>query len=176
VGVLKFPKLGLPRLWGPIILRENLRLRWGPKESYNPRWKISSDMWHTTYTQGNRSDSRLLIVESQIANLIPDLSFDHNLCFKCPNGSCEPILDIYVLKTFQWYKELLNPMSFDPCNHPLKVWESIVTPTLKVRVHLKVWGFNPSHSFALPRAWYVIPEFTFGSQLRKPLLWSRAQG
>ncbi len=27
--------------------------------------------------------------------------FFHNLCFRCPNGSCEPILDIYVPRAFQ---------------------------------------------------------------------------
>ncbi len=53
-------------------------------------------MWHATCTQGNQGDSQLLIVESQIDNLTPSLSFGHNLCFKCPNGSCKPILDIYV--------------------------------------------------------------------------------
>jgi len=34
-------------------------------------------------------------------------------------------------------------MSFDPCNHPLKIWESIGTPTPKVKAHLGVWGFIP---------------------------------
>jgi len=32
---------------------------------------------------------------NQIAILIPDPSFGHNLCFKYSNESCEPILDIY---------------------------------------------------------------------------------
>jgi C-terminal processing protease CtpA/Prc len=40
------------------------------------------------------------VVESQIASLTFDLSFCLNLCFKCPNGSCEPILDIYTSITF----------------------------------------------------------------------------
>jgi len=40
------------------------------------------------------------MVESQIANLILDLSFGHNLCFKYPNGLYNPILDIYVPRTF----------------------------------------------------------------------------
>jgi hypothetical protein len=57
-------------------------------------------MSHATCMQGNRGDSRLLVVENQIANLISDPSFGHNLCFKCPNGSCEPILDIYVPRDF----------------------------------------------------------------------------
>jgi len=48
-------------------------------------------------------------------------------------------------------------MSFDPYNHSLKIWESIGTPTSKMGVHLGVWGFIPSHSFALPRAWDVTP-------------------
>jgi hypothetical protein len=65
------------------------------------------------------------MVRSQITNLTLGPSFGHNLCFKCPNGSCKLILDIYILRDFQWYKERLNPMSFDPYNCPLKIWESI---------------------------------------------------
>jgi hypothetical protein len=57
-----------------------------------------------------------------------DISFGHNLCFKYPNGSWEPILDIQVPRAFQWYKDLFNPMGFDPCNWSLKIWKSIGTP------------------------------------------------
>jgi hypothetical protein len=95
-------------------------------------------MTQATYTQGNRVDSQLLVVGNQIVNLTPNLSFGHNLCFKCPNGSCEHILDIYVLIAFQWYKGLFNPMGFDPCNRSLKIWESIGTLTPKVGAHLGV--------------------------------------
>jgi hypothetical protein len=45
--------------------------------------ELSNGMWHATYTQGNQGDSKLLMISSQIANLTPDLSFGHNLCFKC---------------------------------------------------------------------------------------------
>jgi hypothetical protein len=156
-GTPKFPKLGLPQIWGPITLREDLQLRLRLKQSCSPRRELSNGMWHATYTQGNRGDSRLLMARSQIVNLTPDPSFGHNLCFKCPNGSCDPISDIYVLRLFQWYKELFNPMVFDPCNLSLKIQESIGTPTPKMGVHLGVWGFIPSHSPTLPRAWDVIP-------------------
>jgi hypothetical protein len=61
-------------------------------------------MLHTTYTQGNRSNSQLSMAKSQIGNLTPDLSFGHNLCLKCLDGSREPILDIYIPRAFQWYK------------------------------------------------------------------------
>jgi hypothetical protein len=137
VGVPKFPKLGFPRLWGPITLCENLRLRWGWKQSYSPSREFSNDMLQATWMQGNQENSWLLS---------PSPSFDHNLCFKCPNGSCEPILDIYVSIAFQKYKELFNPMGFNPCNRFLKIWKSIGTPTPKVGTHLGVWGFVPSHS------------------------------
>jgi len=107
MGVPKFLKLGFPQLWGPITLCEDLWLRWGLKKSCSPHQELSNFMWHMTYMQGNRGNSRLLIV-------IGSPSFGHNLCFKCPNGSCEPILDIYVLKAYQWYKEFLNSNRFWP--------------------------------------------------------------
>ncbi len=107
----------------------------------------------TPPAQGNHDDSRFLMIGSQIVKLTFGPSFGHNLWFKYPNGSCEPILDIYVLRVFQWYKGLSNSMNFDPCNHPLKIWKSIGTPTPKVKVHLGVWGFIPSHSPTLPGAW-----------------------
>jgi hypothetical protein len=52
-------------------------------------------------------------------------------------GHAKPILDIYVSIAFQWIKELFNPMGFDPCNRPLKIRESIGTPTSlgSVKVH-----------------------------------------
>jgi len=105
--------------------------------------------------QVNQDDSQLLMVRSQIGSLTPDPSFGHNLCFKYPNGTYKPILNIYVTRVFQWYKELFNLMSFDPYNFPLKIQESIRNPAPKVSVHLGVSGFIPSHSPTLPRAWNV---------------------
>ncbi len=157
MGVPKFPQLGFPWLWGPIILHEDLRLRWGLKQSCSPCWELSNDMLHTLWTQGNWGDSWLLVVGSEIANWTPSSSFGYNLCVTCPNGSCEPILNIYVLKAFQWHKELFNSIGFDPCNHSLKIWKSIETLTPKVGAHLRMWQFIPSHSLALLGTWNVIP-------------------
>jgi hypothetical protein len=78
-------------------------------------------------------------------------------------------LDIYASKAFQWDKELFNLMSFDPCNCPMKIQESIGTPTPKVGTHLGVWGFIPSHAPTLLG-------FTLGLHFCKPLCWSQAQG
>jgi hypothetical protein len=155
LGVPKFPKLGLPQLWTPITLLEDVRLMWGLKQSWSPRWEISNGMWQATCTQVNQGDSWLLVVRNQIGNLTTDLFFSHNLCFKYSNESCEPILDIYVSRTFQWYKEIFNPMSFSPFNYPLKIWKSIEILTPKVGAHLGVWGFIPSHFPTLMGTWNV---------------------
>jgi hypothetical protein len=157
MGVPKLPKLGLLRLWEPITLHANLRLRWGLKKSCSPRWKLSNGMSNATYTQGSRVDSRLLVNGSQTANLTLDLSFGHNLCFRCSNESCEPISDIYISIDFQWCKQLINPLGFDPCNCSLKIQESTGTLTPKVEVPLGVWGSISSHFLALPGACGMTP-------------------
>jgi hypothetical protein len=92
--VLKFSKLGLPRLWKPITSCVNFWLRWDVKHSCSPHQELSNNMWHATYTQVKQGNSRLLVVGSQIGNLTFDLSFGHKLCFKYSNGSCKPISDI----------------------------------------------------------------------------------
>jgi len=132
-------------------------LKWNFKKSYSIHWDLSNNMWNATCTQGNQGDFWLLVVGSQICILTSDPSFGYNLCFKYPNGSCEPILDIYVPRVFQLYKELFNPMNFDPWNRPLKVWKTIGIPTPKVGAHLGVCGFIPSHSLTLSRAWNMTP-------------------
>jgi hypothetical protein len=135
-------------------------LRCGLKQSCSPHQKIPNGMSHAICTLGNQGDFWLLVVGSQIVNLTPDPSFGHNLCLKCSNESCELILDIYVPRAFQWYKDYFNPMNFDLCNHFLKIQKSIRTPTLKMGAHLGVWVFIPSHSLTLPWAWGVTPRLS----------------
>jgi hypothetical protein len=108
------------------------------------------------------------MVGSQTGSFIPDRSFGHNLCFRCWIEQCEPILDIYVLRAFQWYKEHHKPLSFDPWNYFLTFLESTGTPFLKVKVALEVWGFTPSHFPTLPRVCDVTPGLPLGSQPYNP--------
>ncbi len=158
MGVPKFSQLGLPWLCGPITLYVDLWWRWGLKQSYSPRWELFNSMSHATCTRENWGDYWLLVVWSQIVNLILGLSFSHNLCFRCPNGSCKPILDIYIPRTFQIYKELFYLLSFDSCNCSLKIWESNGIPIPKLEAALKVWGFILSHFLTLPGACSVTPK------------------
>jgi len=116
---------------------------------------------HATCMKGNQSYSWFLVVRSQIDNFIFNHSFDHNLCFKYPNGSYEPILDIHIPRDFQWYNKLFDPMGFDPCNHVMKIWETIGISTPNMRAHLGVWGFIPSHFPTLLGTWSVTPKFHF---------------
>jgi hypothetical protein len=129
-GSPKIPKVGSPTTLGRITLCADLRLKRSLKQSFSPHWKLFNGMLQTTCTQENRVDSPLLMVKSQIANLTPDFSFGHNLCFRCLNGSCEPILNIYVSIAFQWYNEVFNPIGFDLYNCFIKIQESTRTDAL----------------------------------------------
>jgi len=127
-GVPKLSRFGLPRLWAFITSHPKLGSERGPNQSCSSPQELSIGVLHFTCTHRNQVDSRLLMVGSQTANLTLDLSFDHNLCCRCPNGSCKAILDIYTSRPFQWYKERLNARCFDPCNRALSFWESRRTP------------------------------------------------
>jgi hypothetical protein len=121
-GILS--QFGLPGLWVFITSRPELESRWGLNQSCSSRRELSNGVSHFTCTHRDRIDSRLLMVGSQIANLTHGLSFDHNLCYRCPNGSCEAILDIYTSRPFQWYEEHPYAKCFDPWIRTLNFWES----------------------------------------------------
>jgi hypothetical protein len=101
VGVPKSPRLGFSQLWSPITLQADLGLRCSLKKSCSPRRELFNGMSHSICKQVNRIDSRLFLVGSQIGSLTPDPSFGHNLCFRYLNEQCEPILNIYVPRSFQ---------------------------------------------------------------------------
>ncbi len=141
-GVPKLSWFGLPGLWVFITSRSDLRLGQGLKKTCIPPRKLSNVVLHSTCTNQDWVDSWLLMVGSQIANLTPGLSFDHNLCCICPNGSCKAILDIYTLRSFQLYKKHLDARCFDPCNCVMNFWESQRTP----KSHFRECGWRPHTS------------------------------
>jgi hypothetical protein len=98
---------------------------------------------HFACMHWNRVDSRLLVVESQIASLTPSPSLNHNLCYRCPNGSCKAILDIYTSRPFQQYQERPNARCFGPYNHTLSFQESQSTP----KSHFRECEWRPHNSF-----------------------------
>jgi hypothetical protein len=104
-GVPKLSRFGLPGLWAFITSCPNLRWRRDLKQTCSSPRELSNGVSHSTCTHRDQVDSRLLVVKSQIASLTPGLSFDHNLCCRYSNDSCEAILDIYTSRPFQWYKE-----------------------------------------------------------------------
>jgi hypothetical protein len=128
-GVPKLSWFGLPGLWELITPGSDLQLGWGLKQTYSSPQELSNGVLYYICTHQDRVNSRLFVVGSQIANLTPGLSFDHNSCCKCPNGLCEAIFDIYTSRPFQRYKEHLKEKCFDLCNWALKLQESRRTPS-----------------------------------------------
>jgi hypothetical protein len=107
-------------------------------------------MWHTFCTH------------------ITCVSFSHNLCCKYLNGSCEPILNIYVSRNFKRYKEIFNSMSFDP---PKSLFKNLGV----------LWNSNSQNGNPLGSVWAhfftffhtlesanVIPKLHFGLHLSMP--------
>jgi hypothetical protein len=167
MGVLKSHQRELSQLWSTINLRVDLRWKCGLKQSCSFRQGLSNGMWHIICSQVNWVDSWLFLVESETGTLTPGPSFGHNLCFRCLNEQCEPILNIHVPRAFQWYKKRHKPLIFDPSNRSLKFRESIGTP---LGLHLPkcelpwewVWVFIPSHFFTLLGVCDVTHELPFG--------------
>jgi len=69
-------------------------------------------------------------------------------------------------------------MRFDSCNHPLKIWKSIMTPTPKMRAHLGVWGvhsltlsYTPGSMKCDSQASLLARTFVSPYLIRKPLPW-----
>jgi hypothetical protein len=100
----------------------------GLNQSCSSCQEIFNAMSHFCYKRREEVDFRLLVVGSQTASLTPGPSFAHNLGCRCPNGSCEAILDIYTPRPFQWYKEHSNARCFDPWTRALNFQESQKTP------------------------------------------------
>ncbi len=108
----------------------------------------------------NYGYSWLLVLDSQIDILTFNPSFSHNLCFKYSHGSCKPIIDIYVLRVFQWYKEVLNPMSSNLSNCSLKIQKFQRDSNSQSGSPLRnVWA-HFSHSFAFLGMWMWFPGYT----------------
>jgi hypothetical protein len=132
---LDFVPAGLPELWTAITPY----CRVGSRQGLNRR-DLSKAVSHSRIGCREGIDSRLLVVESQTASLTPGPSFAHNLGCRCPNGQCEDIFDIYVLRPFQWHQEHPNARCFAPCCRALNIWESRRTPNPQL---FQVLGFTP---------------------------------
>jgi hypothetical protein len=118
-GVLKLSRVGLPGLWALISPGPDLRLEWGLNQSFSSPRQLSNAPSNSFCKRWEEVDSRLLVVGSQTANLTPGPSFAHNLGCRCPNGSCEAILDIYTSRPFHWYKDHPDERCFDPA---IELW------------------------------------------------------
>ncbi len=119
---------GIPGLWELITPDCEVWLWRGLNQTCNPRRDLSNDVSHSQFRGRREVDSRLLVVGSQIASLIPGPSFAHNMGYRCSNDQCEAIFYIYASRPFQWHQEHLNARCFGPCCWALNIRESQRTP------------------------------------------------
>jgi hypothetical protein len=140
-------------------------------QNCSPRGDLSNDLLHSQFGGREEVDSRLLVVGSQTGNLTPDPSFAHNLGYRCPNGQCEAIFDIYALRAFQWHQEHLNAGCFGPCCRTLNIRESRRTPSPQL---WECWA-SPPHlakvglwHFICCRCGFLVQQKILGTEI---LLW-----
>jgi hypothetical protein len=91
---------------------------------------------------------RGFLIGSQIFNLIPTPSFDHNSCILGLNEQCKGTLGIYTLRNFQWYHKDPIWCLFIFLTKILNIQDSRTNATPKVEVHLWVIGLHPLHSLS----------------------------
>jgi hypothetical protein len=172
----EIPTIGIPTILGPITSRSDLQLQWNLKQSCSPRREFPNRMLHTICTRRNWVDSLLLVVGSQTDNLTPDLSFDHNLCFRCPNGNASP----FQTSTFQYLSnDITNYYNQWVLSLVIALWRfgnPFGTPTPTMGAHLGGWGFIPSHSLHSREHVMWLLGVPLGPQPYNPLPWSWAQG
>jgi hypothetical protein len=101
----------------------------GLNQTCSPCRYLSNDVSHFQFGGREEVDSWLLVVGSQTASLTPGPSFAHNLGYRCPNGQCEVIFDIYASRPIQWHQKHLNERCFGPCCRTLNIRESRRTPS-----------------------------------------------
>ncbi len=122
-------QVGVPGLWELITPNCKVWSQRGLNQNCSPRRDLSNDVSHFQFGGRKKVDSRLLVVKSQTANLTPGPSFAHNLGYRCPNGECEAIFNIYASRPFQWHQEHFNARCFGPCCRTLNIRESQRTPS-----------------------------------------------
>ncbi len=132
---------GVLGLWELITPDCGVWLQRGLNQTCSPHRDLFNDVSHFRFGGQEEVDSRLLVIESQTANLTPGPSFGHNLGYRCPNGQCEAIFYIYASRTFQWHQEHLNARCFGPCCRALNIRESRRTPNPHF---FQVLGFTPT--------------------------------
>jgi hypothetical protein len=144
-GVPKLSRFGLLGLWTVIASSPDLRLGRGLNQCCSSRWEIFNTVSHSPSACWEWVDSRLLVVGNQTVILTSDPSFAHKFGYRCPNDSCEAILDIYTSRPFQLYKEHINVRCFDPCNCLLSFRETRRTPNS----HFRECEWRPHTSFKM---------------------------
>ncbi len=127
-------------LWELITPDYEVWSRQGLNQTCIPCRDLSKDVSHSQFEGREEVDSRLLVVGSQTGSLTPGPSFAHNLGWRCPNGQCEAIFDIYASRTFQWHQEHPNARCFGSCCRALNIRESRRTPNPQL---WKCWDSPP---------------------------------
>ncbi len=114
--------------------------------SYSLQKKLFNSVLHVSIGNNLTLALKGFVIASQIFNLTPNLSFDHNSCILDLNEQCDSTLGIYTSRPFQWYHR--GPI-WCLLTFPTKVLnsrDSRMNVIPKVGMHLGVVVFHRLHS------------------------------
>jgi hypothetical protein len=124
--------LVVSKLWTFIFFSNQIYLEYAREISYNPQKDLYNGALHAPIEDHLTPILRGFVVGSQIHNLTPKLSFDHNSCILGLNEQCEGTLNIYTLRPFQWYHEGPIWWFFIFSIKVLNIWNSRISAIPKV--------------------------------------------
>jgi hypothetical protein len=132
-GSPKFGILVVPKLWTFISSSSQACLGHASAISYSPQKDLFNNLLHPL---------KVFVVQNQILNLTRDRFFNHNSCISGLNEQWKGTLSIYTARPFQWYLKGPILCFFAFSIKALNIWDSCMSATPKVGVHLKVIGFH----------------------------------
>ncbi len=109
IQTTNFPKafkigtLVVSKLWMSISFSNQICLEHVRALSYSPQKNIFKGVSHAPIRDHLTFILRGFVIRSQIFNLTPALSFDHNSCILGLNEQCKGTLGICTSRPFQWY-------------------------------------------------------------------------
>ncbi len=136
----------VPKLWMLISFSNQVYFEKTRKISYSPKKYLSNGVQHTPIRPHLAPAFKGFMVGSQISNLTPTPSFDHNLCKSSLNEQYQSTLNIHVSRPFEWHLGGAIWSFFAFSTKALNIRNSLMNATPKVGVHLGVIGLHPLHS------------------------------
>jgi hypothetical protein len=148
-------------------------LKCGLKQNCSFCQKLSNGMSHALWNQVNQVDSQLFLSEVKLAVWFLALLLAITCVLDIQMSKCELILDIYVSRAFQWYKERHKPLHLTPeiASEVSGVHRDSISQSESCLGSVNVHSLTFFHTFLYSQEYVVwLSSFLLARTLTTPLL------